>query len=350
MLAYITGTVDQELLLRNEYLAAENRILKAKVGGQIRLTNPERITLASIAKKLGRKALEQLATIVRPDTLLAWHRRLVAKKFDGSAKRGPGRPRIKPETEKLVVRLARQNRSWGYDRIVGALANLGITISDRTVGAILKRHNLPPAPERSKTTSWRRFVRSHMDVLAATDFFTVEVWGLRGLVTYYVLFFINLASRRVHVAGITANPKEPWMVQVARNVTMNGWGFLADCRYLIHDRDAKFSLAFRETLKSAGIKSVMLPPKSPNLNAYAERWVRSIKQECLSRLICFGEGSLRKAITEYVEHYDLERNHQGKGNTILCPVAGDRVGKCAGPIRSRERLGGLLRFYHRGAA
>ncbi|MCZ6760014.1 MAG: integrase core domain-containing protein [Gemmatimonadetes bacterium] len=125
---------------------------------------------------------------------------------------------------------------------------------------------------------------------------------------------------------------------------------MSDCRYLIHDRDAKFNLAFRETLKSTGIESVMLPPKSPNLNAFAEPCVRSIKQECLSRLICFGAGSLRKAITEYVEHYDLERNHQGKANTILVPVAGDRVGDCAGPIRSRERLGCLLRFYHRGAA
>ena len=164
----------------------------------------------------------------------------------------------------MIVRIAQDNRSWGYDRIVGALANLGYTISAQTVGNILKRHGLPPAPERKRTTTWKEFIRTHMDVLVATDFFTTEVWTLGGLVTYYVLFFIHLGSRQVHVAGVTPHPNEAWMVQVARNVTMEAWGCLSPGHYLIHDRDAKFCAAFQRIIDDAGIERVVLPPRSPN--------------------------------------------------------------------------------------
>jgi putative transposase len=188
LLVYITGTVDQELLLRNEYLVTENRILRHQITGRVRLTNGERKTLAEIGKKLGKQALEEVASLVKPDTILAWHRKLVAQKFDGSKQRkAPGRPTIDQELEALVVRMAQENRRWGYDRIVGALANLGYTVSDQTVGNILKRYGLPPAPERQKTTTWKEFIRTHMDMLVATDFFTAEVWTLGGLVTYYIL-------------------------------------------------------------------------------------------------------------------------------------------------------------------
>ena len=184
LLAYITGTVDQELLLRNEYLVTENRMLRNQITGRVRLTNGERQTLAAIGQKLGKQALKEVATIVKPDTILAWHRRLVAQKFDGSTQRkAPGRPMIDQEVEALIVRIAQENRSWGYNRIVGALANLGYTVSDQTVGNILKRHGLPPAPERKTTTTWKEFIRTHMEVLVATDFFTAEVWTLGGLVT-----------------------------------------------------------------------------------------------------------------------------------------------------------------------
>ena len=186
ILSFVTGLVNQELLLRNEYLAAENRILRAHLPARLRLSDADRSNLAEIAKRLGRKALQEIAHVAKPDTLLAWYRQLVAHKFDGSRRRGyPGRPRISLEVERLVVRMARENRGWGYDRIVGALANLGHAISDRTVGNILRRHNIAPAPERSRTTSWKEFIRSHMEVLAAADFFTVEVLTWRGLVTYY---------------------------------------------------------------------------------------------------------------------------------------------------------------------
>ncbi len=184
ILAYITGTVDQELLLRNEYLAAENRILKAQLKTPLRLTDAERITLAEIAHRFGRKALEDVANVVKSDTIRGWYRKQVARKFDGSkSRRYPGRPRIDYEIEQMVVGMAKENSDWGYDRIVGAMACLGYTLSDQTVGNILQRHGIPPAPERQRTTIWNDFIRAHMSVLAGTDFFTVEVLTLRGLIT-----------------------------------------------------------------------------------------------------------------------------------------------------------------------
>jgi len=350
LLAYITGSVDQELLLRNEYLVTENRMLRHQIKGRVRLSDGERRTLAEIGKKLGKQALAEVATIVKPDTILAWHRKLVAQKFNGSTQRkAPGRPTIDQELEALVVRMAQENRSWGYDRIVGALANLGYTISDQTVGNILKRHGIAPAPERKTTTTWKEFIRTHMDVLVATDFFTAEVWTLGGLVTYYVLFFIHLGSRKVHVAGVTPHPNEAWMVQVARNVTMEEWGFLSPGQYLIHDRDGKYCPAFQQLIDAAGVKRVPLPPRSPNLNAYAERWVRSVKEECVARLMLFGEASLRHVLAQYVAHFHHERNHQGKGNVLLFPAVSQDTERTA-PMQCRERLGGLLKYYTREAA
>lgn len=196
ILAYITGSVDQELLLRNEYLVAENHLLRKQITGRVRLSDGERKTLAALGKRLGKQALAEVASIVTPDTLFTWHRKLVAQKFDGSQQRKrAGRPTIDTELEALVVRLAQENRSWGYDRIAGALQHLGYTISDQTVGNILKRHGLPPAPERQKTTTWKEFIRVHLDVLVATDFFTTEVWTTCGLVTYYILFFIPFGQK-----------------------------------------------------------------------------------------------------------------------------------------------------------
>ena len=198
LLAFVTGLVNQELLLQNEYLAAENRILRGRLPTRLRLSDPERCTLAEIGKRLGRKALEKVACVAQPDTILGWYRQLIARKFDGSQSRVyPGRPRISAVVEELVIRFARENSGWGYDRIAGALANLGHHISDQTVGNILRRHDIAPAPKRSQTTTWKEFIRRHMDVLAGTDFFTVEVLTWRGLVTYYVLFFLHLESRRV---------------------------------------------------------------------------------------------------------------------------------------------------------
>ena len=214
----------------------------------------------------------------------------------------------------------------------------------QTVGNVLRRHGLPPAPERKRTTTWATFVRTHLALLAGTDFFTAEVLTLRGLVTYYVLFFIHLESRRVDIAGITVHPNEAWMKQIARNATMDDCGALRDCKYLLHDRDTKFTRSFRAIIASGRVKPLALPARSPNLNAHAERWVRSVKEECLSKVILFGERSLRRALSEYVEHFHAERNHQGKGNILLFPRA--TAQQREGPVRCRERLGGLLRYYH----
>src|SRR5215472_10184436 len=176
---------------------------------------------------------------------------------------------------------------------------------------------MAPASKPSQNTTWKEFIQSHLAVLAGIDFFTVEVLTWRGLVTYYVLFFIHLESRRVSLAGITRHPDQAWMQQMARNATGETWGFLNQPRYALHDRDTKFCSVFRATLVAGGVKPIQLPARSPNLNAYAERWVRSAKDECLSKLILFGGRSLRRAMKEYVEHYHTERNHQGKGNVLV---------------------------------
>ena len=349
ILAYISGTMDQELLLRNEYLAAENQILRGQLKGRPKLSDAERAKLGEIGRRLGRKALGDVATAALPDTILGWYRRLVARKFDGSKHRSPGRPRVDRAIEELIVLMAEENRSWGYDRIMGALANLGFEVSDQTVGNVLRRHGLPPAPERKRTTTWQAFIRTHLALLAGTDFFTAEVLTLRGLATYYVLFVIHLESRRVDIAGITIHPDELWMKQIARNVTMEGCGVLRDCRYLLHDRDTKYTQSFRAIIASGRVEPLALPARSPNLNAYAERWVRSVKEECLSKVILLGERSLRRALNEYVEHYHAERNHQGKRNVLLFPRDTD-IRRERQPVQCRERLGGLLRYYHQKAA
>jgi hypothetical protein len=270
LLAYVTGLVNQELLLQNEYLAAENQILRAHLPTRLRLTDLERSTLAEIGKRLGRKALKQVARVAKPDTILAWYRRLIAQKFDGSKHRSyPGRPRVGREVTELIVRMARENSGWGYDRIVGALANLSHVVSDQTVGNILRRYGIAPAPKRRQNTTWKQFIAAHMSVLAGIDFFTVEVVTWRGLATYYVLFFIHLETRRVTLGGITRHPTEAWMEQVARNAIDEASGHLRQVRYVLHDRDTKFCASFRATLPTAGVKCIMLPPRSPNLKDYA---------------------------------------------------------------------------------
>ena len=247
--------------------------------------------------------------------------------------------------------MAKENPGWGYDRIVGAMANLGHRLSDQTVGNILRRHDIPSAPKRKQTTSWKDFIRAHiMAVLVATDFFTVEVLTLRGLITYYVLFFIHLESRRICLAGVTRHPDQEWMEQMARNVTMEDSGFLINRRYLLHDRDNKYCSSFAQVIETGSVKTLALPPRSPNLNAYAERWVRSVKEECLSNLILLGEGSLRRALRHYEAHYHEERNHQGKNNVLLFPLPTQAVCGEQEKVRCRERLGGLLKYYEREAA
>jgi putative transposase len=248
----------------------------------------------------------------------------------------------------LILQFASENPRWGYDRIQGALANVGYHIADTTIGRVLAEHGIEPAPDRRRTGSWATFLKAHWETLAALDFTTVEVWTRGGLVTVYLLFAMELKTRRVHFAGCTVSPDDTWVTQVARNLTDSGDGFLASKTHLLLDRDTKFSMAFRDTLRAAGVESVLLPPRSPNLNAYQERFFRSLKSECLDRMIFFGEASLRRAVREFLAHYHRERNHQGLENRLIEPDVG--VGKTAGTIDCRERLGGMLKYYHRRAA
>ena len=276
-----------------DYLKEENHLLKAQLAGRkIHFTDAERRRLAVRAKAVGRKLLSQLETLVTPDTLLRWHRKLVAQKWNFVDRRGPGRPRTKDEIASLILRMAEENQSWGYTRILGALSNLGFKVGRGTVANVLKENGIDPAPLRGKHTKWSTFLKSHWKILVASDFFSVEVWRLSGLTTYYVLFFIQLSSRIVKIAGVTINPDESWMKQMGRNMTDEENGMLAGKRKLIIDRDTKYCQDFRLLLEGSGTSIIRLPPRSPNLNAYAERFVGSIKAECLNRLIFFGEALL----------------------------------------------------------
>jgi transposase InsO family protein len=251
----------------------------------------------------------------------------------------------------LVARIARENPTWGYTRIRGALCNLGHEIGRSTIKRILDDHGIEPAPERSKRTPWATFLKAHWGAIAAADFFTVEVLTTRGLVRHAVLFVIDLKTRRVHIAGIVHEPYGAWMTQIARNLTDAVDGFLAGSSYLIHDRDPLFTQQFRNLLSASGVEAVRLPARSPNLNAYAERFVRSIKSECLRRVIPLSERHLRMLVAEYVEHYHRERNHQGLDNLLLEHVEqGAANENSSALIRCRERLGGTLKYYYRDAA
>jgi len=349
LLISLAGYLNQQQQEVIDYLQEENRVLHEQLGTRrVRLNDDQRRRLAVRAKKLGRRALHELATLVTPETLLAWHRKLIARKYDGSKQRGPGRPRSQDKIQQWVVRMATENRDWGYRRIQGALANLGYQVGRGTLANILKEHGLEPAPERKRKTTWKEFLSQHREVIVAADFFTVEAWTREGLTRFLVLFLIDLSTRRVEIAGLAKRANGLWMSQVARNLNDAEEGFLVGKRYLIHDRDPLFTAEFLETLGTSGVKSVKLPPRSPNLNAYAERFVRTIKEGCLERMIFFGEDSLRRVIREFVEHYHVERNHQGIGNRLILPLK--TPAKTTGTIQSRERLGGMLNYYYREAA
>jgi transposase InsO family protein len=332
-------------------LQAESRLLKAQLSGhRLRLTDTERRRLAALAYPIGRQRLKGITTIATPDTLLPWYHRLIAQKFDGSKRSTQrGRPPVAEEVGRLAVQMAEENPTWGYRRIQGALANLGHRIDAITVRNILRRHHMEPAPQRRKAgMCWTQFLKRHWEVLAATDFFTVEVATWHGLVTYSVLVVMELATRRVEIAGITPHPTDAFMVQCARQLTDPLEGFLLGKRYLLHDRDTKYTQAFDAFLKDSGIEPVLLPPRSPNLNAYCERFIRSIKEEALEQMLMLGERFLYQVIRQYLAHYRTERNHQGRGNQLITPepARNDQ----GGVVVRRDRLGGLLCYYYRDAA
>jgi len=349
LLLTFAGWVNRHQQHASEYLLEENRVLREQLGSKrLRLADDQRRRLAAKAIKLGHDVLARVTSIVTPDTILRWHRQLVAQKWSFAAKR-PGRPGLMRGIAELIVRMARENPTWGYRRIQGELRALGHTVAAATVANVLKSHGIRPAPERP--SSWRAFLNAHMGEIAATDFSDVEGWIGGRLQTYDVLFVIDVESRIVHLAGITTEPAEAFMAQVARNLTATVDGFLARHRYLICDRDTKFTAQFAATLLAAGVQIVRTPVRAPNCNAFAERFVLSIRRECLDRLVLIGEKALRNAVVQYLAHYNAERAHQGVGNRRLggAPTfeAAQSGSSAPGEIICDERLGGLLKAYRR---
>jgi transposase InsO family protein len=339
----LTGCLERRERNTIAYLVAENRFLHQRLGGRrLRLTDPERRPLAIRARRVGRAGLRAIATIATPDTLLRWHRQLVARKWTyARTRRHRG---VLLEIRRLVVRMAEENPTWGYTRIQGALKNLGHRVGRSTIARLLKAAGLPPVPQRP--TSWQVFLQAHWGAIAGADFFTTEVWTWRGLVTFYTVFVIDLASRRVEILGSTPHPEALFMQQVVRTLTRAEERTINQRPVLICDRDRKWSRDVRGRLREAGVRVVLIPERAPNANAYAERFVRSIKEECLDRLMPLGERHFRRAVAEYVAHDHRERNHQGLANEL---IAGTPVTGTAGHVQRRPRLGGLLNFYARAA-
>jgi hypothetical protein len=323
-------------------LRQQVRILQRKVKTTPRITDPERMVLATLTDKFKRgktdtrQRLDQVIMIFKPETMLRWHRELVRRKWTYKRKGKPGRPRITAELEALIVRLAKENTCWGYERIQGELLKLGYTLCPSTVGNVLKRHRITPACERS-SSSWRT-TRSRCWLAA---FFVVETLALK---TIFVLFFIELGTQRVQLAGCTTNPNTTWVSQQARNLI---WDLEAENQamgYLIRDNDKKFPAAFDAVFTSQGIEIVTTPYRSPRANSFAERWVRSVRQECLDHILFLNEPHLLRVLQEYVEFYNQARPHQG-----ICqqfPISGPER-SIEGPIHTRNVLGGIIHDYYR---
>ena len=351
LLITVAGWVNQRQQAVIEYLQEDNRILLEQLGGKPkRFTDAQRARLARKAKVLGRTRLRGMATLVTPDTLLRWFRRLVAQKWTFAKANPLGRPAVAPELEKLVVKLIQDNPTWGSNRIVGALANLGYPLSDVTIDNTRRRNGFAPAPIRGKNPSWGRFLKAHWQTLLAADFFTTEVLSWRGLMTYYSLFVIDLRSRAVHVCGTTLAPNGEWMNAAARQLVDTVDGFALGKTHLIIDRDTKYGEGFRQILAPAGVKIVLCPPRVPQCNAFSERFVRSIKEECLSRLIFLSEQHLRATLSIFAKYYQHRRNHQGIENKLIEPLEPPERLPTVGRIRCQQELGGMLNYYYREAA
>ena len=356
VIATVARLLCRELTLQNEYLRAENKLLKSKIKGRIRFTDDERRTLVDAAVAMGRKLIEQVVGIVKPETILTWQRRLEKEKWDHSSRqnRGPGHPRTAGHIEAIVCRLAREN-TWGYLRIQGELLKLDVKLSKGCIADILRRNNLPPSPER-KGLTWREFLSRHADVLLCADLFTKEIWTFCGLKTAYVLFIMHLETRRIVLADATFCPHSRWMAQMARNVLMECEDLGIKPRFTLHDRDGLFIHSFDHTLEAAGVGVIKTPFQAPNANSHAERWVLSVKRECLDHLVFLGLEILRRAVDAYRTYYSEIRPHQGLGQAIPIHVDwGVRIAPDASPMEATDvvctsRLGGLLKSYARTAA
>ncbi len=312
-------------------------------GKRPRLNRLDRVLLAAASRRLTKRGWSSF--VVRPETLLRWHRELVRKKWTYRTTGQPGRLPLEPNIRDLVVRLGRENPRWGYQRIRGELLKLEIRISATTVRTILLRAGLDPAPRRAGP-SWTEFLRAQASGILATDCFTVETIRLK---TLYVLFFIELATRRVHLAGVTAHPDSAWVTQQARNLAIDER--LSGVRFLLRDRDAKFSGPFDAVLRAEGVRVIRTPIRAPRANAFAERFVRTVRRECLDHVLIYGRRHLERVLGAYVAHYVAERPHRGLHLAVPAGnrTAGVRTGTTRTVVERRDVLGGLIHEYRRAA-
>ena len=335
-----------EILLLRRQLA----ILQRTQPRPPRLSRWEKLGLAVLGGKLralpaaARARVEESLRLVTPATVLCWHRDLVRRKWTMRQSRPAGRPPIRAELADLILRLARENPQWGYRGIAGELAKLGYRVGRSTIAAVLKRHRVPPAPTRDRGSTWRAWYRHSQQQLLACDVFQVETLFLQ---TVFVLFFIEVRTRRVYLAGCTRHPTVAWVSQHARNLAWHLQDGTLPVRILLHDRDAKVPASFDTVFRSEGLQVVTSPPRCPWANGVAERWIRSARAECLDRLLILNERHLRRVLQEYVTFYNERRPHQGLGQR--CPVPLTRESG-HGPIHCQDVLGGILHDYDRAAA
>ena len=351
LVTYLSYCVDKELYKAIDYLREQVRVLveyQEKQNKRVMLTNSQRMRIAAKAKKLSRKMLEQCTELFTADTVMRWYHKLIAEKYDGSSNRGKvGRPQITSEVVALVIRFKEENPRWGYEKITDQIEYLGYKISKTSVKNILIENGYDPEPDLTVRSTWHEFLKSHWDVMTACDFFTIELLAGRKLVRCTVFFLIEYSTRKVFFAPIKLEPDGQYMKQVARILTDCEDGFLKGKRYLIHDRDSLYnSDGFHDILKTSGIEPVKLPARSPDLNAYAERFVKSVKFECLNHLILSSVPQLEYVLKQYQDYYQHERIHQSLGRIIESKHAVDDSAE----IVCIERLGGLLKSYHRLAA
>jgi putative transposase len=336
LVARDSAAKDVELLVLHHEVA----VLRRQVS-RPRVDWADRAVLAGLTRLLPRRLWDGL--FVRPGTLLRWHRDLVRRRWTFPCRRG--RPSVTAEIRNLALRLARENSTWGYRRIHGELRRLGYRVGASTVWAILKRAGIDPAPKRSAVT-WRQFLRSQAQGILAVDFFSVDTVLLRRL---YVLFAIEVGSRRVHLLGVTAHPVGEWVTQQGRNLLMD-LGARADrFRFLVRDRDAKFTAVFDAAFAAAGIAVLKTPVRAPRANAYAERWVGPVRRELLDRMLIFGRRHLQSVMTEYVDHYNGHRPHRSLGQAPPLGSTQPRVALAGRRVVRRDRVGGLIGEYSQAA-
>ena len=352
LLSFVTLAQQVHLELKFEISNTQLKMYKDRYGTIYNATHEERIKLAELGKKLGKKLLADVHNCVTPATIMKWYRDYI-KRGKKPSKKGRGRPGIMKIIADLVVSIALANPNYGHGRIMSQVNNRGHNVKKTTVRNICKKNGIEISPDRMKHSPWNNFIQSQLACLFATDFFTVDIvdtfHGFK-VRTYYVLFYIHLATRKIHIAGMTEHPNKMWMRRMAINAIDCEDGFLKDAKYIIHDRDTNFMKSgFRDILLRANVKPVAIARRAPDMNAYAERFVQTIKGECTKKLMFFREESLRFALREFETHYNHERNHQGKGidNKLIEPKV--KLAKYGMP-KCKKRIGGLLKFYYTEAA